>query len=216
MSAVDNDTHTNSHRGAENASTGSTERPSGMSADGEGATFDLIAHLTEVEGWVKRTSRIEIGEPFAQVDRIGRVIYARCDQPWRPDDTTVYTPPPPEPEPWELIPEGRENARDLYVNGVPGRYYLNADSGDLETVDAEGDPALVIIRATTDGRHRIASVTPIHILADDDVAVPRWLLDEARAEFVCERHPDDDPIGCGWKSMIGRILDAVDGGDRRG
>lgn len=175
MSAVDNDTHTNSHRGAENASTGSTERPSGMSADGEGATFDLIAHLTEVEGWVKRTSRIEIGEPFAQVDRIGRVIYARCDQPWRPDDTTVYTPPPPEPSPLDLIPIGRENAADLYVNGVPGRYWREGEVVMRETFNAP-----VMALASWD---RVTSCTPIRHLADDDVAVKREVVESIAVSF---------------------------------
>lgn len=140
------------------------------------APFDLIAHLTDVLGWVKRKPGdvIESGTPYAIDYKHG--TRSHCPDGVRHPFTAyggnvIYTPPPPVPSPIDLIPIGRENAEVLEVNGVVGTYWQEGMLDGVYRPSLVGDGDIFVCH-----RDSVEVVTEVRILADDDVAVKRDVL----------------------------------------
>lgn len=106
-----------------------------------------------------------------------------------------------------LIPEGRENAQVLRINGVAGTYF-QAD-GRLymaSLVDAYASDWCLLAS--------VESVEPVTILGDDEVAVPRELVERAK-DYV--HWMTRGPRGCeapGDSATILRDLAALGEDDR--
>ena len=74
--------------------------------------------LPDTSGWVKRSPGdvIEAGTPVMWSSDFG-LSYRTAYMEFTVDDgEPIWTPPPAEPEPWKLIPVGRDNAQVLRIN----------------------------------------------------------------------------------------------------
>ncbi|RLV56043.1 hypothetical protein D9V41_09145 [Aeromicrobium phragmitis] len=96
----------------------------------------------------------------------------------------------PAPEPWTLIPEGRESAAVLRVNGVVGTYWCDRSRNGVFAVDPSPNTMVDLngFTVTYAAAENITSVEPVQVvpegarvLGDDEVAVPRELVERAKA-----------------------------------
>jgi len=91
----------------------------------------------------------------------------------RYESTTYYADLPTHGPDLSLIPEGGPgSARVLRINGVVGTYYRKGS--DLHVVDSEGDISFSAMLSW------VESVEPVTILGEDEVAVPRKLVESAK------------------------------------
>ena len=114
--------------------------------------------------------------------------------------------------------------RKIAEAATPGPWNLHTLRTD-ETHDIRGsidDEANIVIYAEcedADAAH-VATFDPPTVLALIDEVEQLRAVAEAKVERVrtalanhprCERHPDDDPIMCGWKSAVLDVQAALDG-----
>lgn len=161
---------------------------SGVSGNPVGVPDPEPPPLGVPAGWVQRAvgDVIRADEPYSVV----RVLLTATHREGFTDEWVItrahhpiYTAPPPEPKPWEDIPEGRENAALLSVNGAPGRYFRKG-SWVCIFFDGEGGGVYAC------NLEAVTSVEPL-------TAVPSELVERARDYLP--KHP----------SMLGSISGGI-------
>lgn len=134
--------------------------------------------LPDTSGWVKRAPGdvIEAGTPCVFINEPGGPFEVHFGglhhEVTVHEDGPFWTPPPAPREPWRVISTDRDQPTDAYVNGVPGRYWL--EGANVHVLDANGDDCWV---CTSE------AVTEVELLDTHDpvthVPVERALIDEA-------------------------------------
>lgn len=137
-------------------------------------TTDVPPVLPDTSGWVKRAPGdvIEAGTPYVARHSDGGTYFATDERFVAGSDPTIWTPPPAPREPWHEISTDRAKPTDAYVNGVPGRYWL--EGANVHVLDANGDDCWVCTSEFVTDVELLHTYDPVTHLP-----VERALIDEA-------------------------------------
>lgn len=132
--------------------------------------------LPDTSGWVKRAPGdvIEAGTPYVGYMLDGFQVIQLQHHAGRlvnPGER-IWTPPPVPREPWRVISTDRDQPTDAYVNGVPGRYWL--EGANVHVLDANGDDCWVCTSEAVTDVELLHTHSPV-----TQVPVERALIDEA-------------------------------------